>query len=121
MLQVIVFLALAFSIVIAIFAVQNTQPVAVSFLTWRVEQVPVSVLVLVSALCGAAAMLFLGLARELRHQLRHRSLSNRLRASQARVDELEAQQSAATTEASVSDKTLELPPAATTTSTNAET
>ena len=47
--QVIVFLALAFSIVIAIFAVQNTTPVAVTFLTFRADTVAVSVLVLISA------------------------------------------------------------------------
>ena len=42
--QVIVFLALAFSIVIAIFAVQNTTPVAVQFLGFRADAVAVSLL-----------------------------------------------------------------------------
>jgi uncharacterized integral membrane protein len=114
--QVIVFVALAFSIVIAIFAVQNTEPVAVSFLTLRVEQVAVSILVLVSALCGAAAMLLLGLAREVRLRLRHRSLNQQLKAAHARVSQLEAAQAptqapAVTAGAGASDKTLELPEA----------
>ena len=52
--QVIVFLALAFSIVIAIFAVQNTTPVGVQFLGFRADTVAVSVLVLISAALGAA-------------------------------------------------------------------
>jgi uncharacterized integral membrane protein len=90
--QVIVFLALAFSIVIAIFAVQNTTPVAVTFLTFRAEAVAVSVLVLISAALGAAAILLLGLAREASLRWRHRAVTQQLKASQGRVAELEAQQ-----------------------------
>ena len=44
-------------IVIAIFAVQNTTAVNVSFLTLRADSVAASVLVLVSAALGALAML----------------------------------------------------------------
>jgi uncharacterized integral membrane protein len=87
--QVIVFLALAFSIVIAVFAVQNTTPVAVQFLAFRAETVAVSVLVLISAALGAAAMLLLGLAREVSLRWRHRAISQQLRQAQARVTELE--------------------------------
>jgi lipopolysaccharide assembly protein A len=89
-LQVVVFLALAFSIVIAIFAVQNTTPVAVQFLTFRAETVAVSVLVLVSAALGAGVILLLGLAREVQHRWRRRSLNQQLRAAQARIDQLQA-------------------------------
>ena len=90
--QVVVFLALVFSIVIAIFAVQNTTQVAVQFLTFRVEAVAVSVLVLISAALGALAMLLLGVAREVPIRWRHRSVSNQLKAAQARVAELEKAQ-----------------------------
>ena len=95
--QVIVFLALAFSIVIAIFAVQNTTPVAVQFLGFRADAVAVSVLVLISAALGAAAMLLLGIAREVSLRWRHRAVSQQLKASQARVAELEAAQPPPTT------------------------
>ena len=88
--QVIVLLALAFSILIAIFAVQNTTAVDVQFLNLRVQAVAVSVLVLVSAALGALAMLLLGVAREVPIRWRHRTVSAQLRASQARVAELEA-------------------------------
>jgi putative membrane protein len=91
--QVIVFLALAFSIVIAVFAVQNTTPVAVTFLTFRAEAVAVSVLVLISAALGAAAMLLLGLAREISLRWRNRSVTNQLKRSQERIAQLEATQS----------------------------
>jgi uncharacterized integral membrane protein len=90
--QVIVFLALAFSIVIAIFAVQNTTPVAVQFLGLRVEAVAVSVLVLISAALGAAAMLLLGIAREVSLRWRHRGVAQQLKAAQGRIAELEAAQ-----------------------------
>jgi lipopolysaccharide assembly protein A len=90
--QVTVFLALAFSIVIALFAVQNTTPVAVQFLAFRAETVAVSVLVLISAALGAAAMLLLGLARELGLRWRHRAVAQQLKTAQARVAALEAAQ-----------------------------
>jgi lipopolysaccharide assembly protein A len=90
--QIIVLLALAFSIVIAIFAVQNTTAVDVQFLGFRAPNVAVSVLVLVSAALGAAAMLLFGLSREVSLRWRHRGVSQQLRQAQARVVELEASQ-----------------------------
>jgi lipopolysaccharide assembly protein A len=95
--QVNVFLALAFSIVIAIFAVQNTTPVAVTFLTFRADTVAVSVLVLISAALGAAVMLLLGAAREISLRWKHRAVAQQLKVAQARVSELEAAQPVATT------------------------
>jgi lipopolysaccharide assembly protein A len=89
-LQVVVFLALAFSIVIAIFAVQNTTPVAVSFLTFRAESVAVSVLVLVSAALGAGVILLLGAAREVQHRWRQRNLHQQLRNAHAQIEQLQA-------------------------------
>jgi putative membrane protein len=89
--QLIVFLALAFSIVIAIFAVQNTTPVAVSFLMFQAQSVAVSVLVLISAALGAAAMLLLGLAREVSLRWSHRATAQQLKAAQTRIGQLEAQ------------------------------
>ncbi|MDQ3809963.1 MAG: lipopolysaccharide assembly protein LapA domain-containing protein [Chloroflexota bacterium] len=90
MAQLIVFLALLFSIVIAIFAVQNTTSVAVSFLVFGPLTVAVAVLVLISAALGALAILLLGIAREVRLRLRQRSLAQQLRQAQARIAELEA-------------------------------
>jgi uncharacterized integral membrane protein len=93
--QVIVLLALVFSIVIAIFAVQNTTAVDVQFVTVRASAVAVSVLVLISAAFGAVVMLLLGAAREVGIRWQHRSVSHQLKQSQARVAELEAAQAAA--------------------------
>jgi uncharacterized integral membrane protein len=88
--QLIVFLTLAFSIVIAIFALQNNQEVRVSFLFLGPAAVPVSVLVLISALLGTGMMLFLGVAREIQGGFRHRHLVQQLRAAERRIQELEA-------------------------------
>jgi len=90
--QVTFFLALAFSIVIAIFAVQNTQQVSVSFLFWGPATTAASVLVLISAALGALAMLLFGMAREVRMRWAHRNTSAQLKTAQKRVAELEAAQ-----------------------------
>jgi uncharacterized integral membrane protein len=93
--QIIVVLALVFSIVIAIFAVQNTTAVDVQFLTLRAQTVAVSILVLISAAFGAVVMLLLGSAREVSMRWKHHTVSNQLKQSQARVAQLEAAQAAA--------------------------
>jgi uncharacterized integral membrane protein len=93
--QVVVFLALLFSILIAVFAVQNTTTVSVSFLIWGPATVAVSVLVLISAALGALAMLLLGIGREVRLRWPQRQIAAQLRTAQARVAELEASPSAA--------------------------
>jgi len=65
--------------------------VAVSFLAVHAEAVAVSLLVLISAALGAGIMLLFGVAREVQHRLRHRSLSQQLSAAESRVRELDAQ------------------------------
>lgn len=111
MLQVVVFLALAFSIVIAIFAVQNTTPVDVAFLVIRAERVPVSVLVLMAAALGAGVMLLLGAAREISLRLSQRRLSRQLRTAERRVQELEGQPTPAPTASLTETVPLESPAA----------
>jgi uncharacterized integral membrane protein len=93
--QFIVLLALLFSIVIAIFAVQNTTPVDVQFVTLQAEHVAVSVLVLIAAALGAVAMLLIGISREASLRWHHRSVNQQLKHTQARLAELEAAQAAA--------------------------
>jgi uncharacterized integral membrane protein len=109
MTQLVVFLALAFSIVIAIFAVKNTTPVAVTFVTFRADAVAVSVLVLISAALGAAAMLLLGLAREVGLRWRQRSVGQQLKAAQARITELEANQPQSLAQPALSATTVTVP------------
>jgi len=58
--------ALAFGIVIALFAVQNSAPTTIRFLWLSAENVPVSVLVMICAALGALVTVMLGLGREMR-------------------------------------------------------
>jgi lipopolysaccharide assembly protein A len=97
--QVGFFLALLFAVIIAIFAVQNTQPVSVSFLFWGPFNTVSSVLVLISAALGALAMLVLSLTREAGLRWRLRSLGQQLKQAQARIAQLEAAQPAASVSA----------------------
>ena len=84
-------LALIFAIAVALFAVQNTTPVAVSFLWFQVPQLAVSVLVLVCTLMGALLTILVGIGRELRRALALRSLRHQVAASDRRIAELEDQ------------------------------
>jgi uncharacterized integral membrane protein len=111
--QFIVIVALVFSILVAIFAVQNTTAVDVQFVTLRAQAVAVSVLVLVAAAIGAVVMLLLGTAREVSIRWQHRGISHQLRDAQARVKELEAAQASAaseTTGAAATTTSGEAPP-----------
>lgn len=90
MLQVVLVAALLFAVAIAVFAVQNPSPVAVSFLGWRAEDVAVSVVVLASAALGAAVTLLLGVAREVRLRLRLRAQGQELTAAHERLGGFEA-------------------------------
>lgn len=82
--------SLIFAVVIAIFAVQNNQPVSVNFLVWRLESVAVSTLVLAAAALGALLTYLLGLGRAIRHQMATRSARSELRQQEATIAELRA-------------------------------
>jgi uncharacterized integral membrane protein len=84
-LQVVLVAALVFAVGIAVFAVQNTAPVAVSFLFWRADAVASSVLVLIAAALGAGLTLLLGVAREVRLRLRLRARGQELATAEARL------------------------------------
>ena len=81
--------ALGFGIVIALFAVQNSAPVAVRFLWLAIDAVPISVLVLICATLGALVTLLFGFGREIRHRIGLRSTRREARALERRVAELE--------------------------------
>jgi uncharacterized integral membrane protein len=93
--------ALAFGIVIALFAVQNSSPTTIRFLWLSYEGVPVSVLVMICALLGALVTLMLGLARELRlgwgrfrTRRAHGALERRLAELEKSVEQLTAEKAA---------------------------
>ncbi len=81
--------ALMFGIVIALFAVQNSAPVPIRFLWVGVEDVPISVLVLICATLGALVTFLFGLGREIRLRVAGRSTRRTVRSRDQRIAELE--------------------------------
>ena len=81
--------ALAFGIVIALFAVQNSAPTTIRFLWISAEAVPLSVLVMICATLGALVTLMFGLGREFRLQWSRRSARRTVAAHEKRIAELE--------------------------------
>jgi uncharacterized integral membrane protein len=82
--------ALAFGILVAIFAVQNSLPITIGFLWLSMENVAVSVVILVSAALGALITGLFGLGREIRHRMRGRSSRRAVQAREQSIAELEA-------------------------------
>ena len=82
--------ALAFGIVIALFAVQNSMPIPIRFLWLAIEDVPISVLVLVCATLGALVTFLFGLGREVRMRMAGRSARRRVRSQEEQIADLQA-------------------------------
>ena len=81
--------ALIFGIVIALFAVQNSSPTTIRFLWLSVEDVAVSVLVMICAALGALVTLMFGLGREVRLGWGRRRSRRTIAGHEKRLAELE--------------------------------
>ncbi len=81
--------SLAFGIVIALFAAQNSAPIAIRFLWLAIEDVPISVLVLLCATLGALVTLLFGFGREVRHRIALRARRRQVQELERRVADLE--------------------------------
>lgn len=58
--QLYLVLGILFALIVAIFAVQNTEKVVIYFLFWQMQEASKVIIILVSAAFGALAMFFLG-------------------------------------------------------------
>ena len=81
--------ALIFGIVIALFAVQNSSPTTIRFLWLSVENVAVSMLVMICAALGALVTLMFGLGREVRLGWGRRRSRRTITALEKRIGDLE--------------------------------
>ena len=81
--------ALIFGIVIALFAVQNSSPTTIRFLWLSVENVAVSVLVMICATLGALVTLMFGLGREVRLRWGRRQARRTNAAHEKQIADLE--------------------------------
>jgi uncharacterized integral membrane protein len=62
----------------AIFAIQNLDPVVVRFLVWRVEGMPVALVILLSAFIGIVFAALSGFTQQWRLRSRVRQLENQV-------------------------------------------
>jgi uncharacterized integral membrane protein len=58
--QIYLIAAIIFALIVAIFAVQNTEKMAIYFLFWQVKEVSKVIIILASTASGALVMLCLG-------------------------------------------------------------
>jgi len=58
--QLYLVLGILFALIVAIFAVQNTEKVVIYFLFWQMQEASKVIIILASAAFGALAMFFLG-------------------------------------------------------------
>lgn len=86
--QALLVLGLLFAFLVALFAAQNTQPVTVNFLAWRLQTAAV-VVVLASASAGALALGLLSLVRWVSTSLRLRSLQAQIQRLRQERDALQ--------------------------------
>lgn len=63
---------------VAVFALQNLDPVIVRFLGWRIEGIPLALVILLSLMAGAFSASLVGLVQHLRLRSRIRQLERSL-------------------------------------------
>ncbi len=80
--------ALIFSLIIAIFALANSQPVLINYLYGKAE-VSAVIVILCSAVSGALVLFLFNLVRQIKASLRLRGLRNDIKMLEERVKELE--------------------------------
>ncbi|MGE5573274.1 MAG: lipopolysaccharide assembly protein LapA domain-containing protein [Bacteroidota bacterium] len=71
--QVVTIIGLAFALLVAVFAIQNSTPVTVTFLRWHLVDVSLALVILGSAVAGAVVVGLLGAVREIGLRLSVRS------------------------------------------------
>jgi len=67
-------IALGFALLVAIFAVQNTELVAINFLAWKFREISLVLVILGSSIVGAVFMFLLGMVKQLSLYRKQREL-----------------------------------------------
>lgn len=70
------------AVAIAIFALQNADPVSIRFLAWRLDGAPLAAVILLSGVAGALLATAVGLLQRWRLRAQIRQLKSRLRATE---------------------------------------
>lgn len=82
-------LSLFFALVVAVFAIQNADAVAVKFLAWNIS-ISQALIVLISAIFGAIAVAMLGLISQMRLKSTIRSDKKEISSLSSEIDNLKA-------------------------------
>ncbi|RKO65873.1 LapA family protein [Desulfofundulus salinus] len=85
--QVYFILALALAVLMAVFALQNLEPVSINFLFWHLDGISKVLVILFSTLAGALAVLFLGVWWQFRRYLYIRRLEGEIQKLQSELDD----------------------------------
>jgi|GEM_PF-747200 len=80
--------ALVFSLLVAVFAIQNTEEVVVKFLTWQFS-ISLVLVLLGSAVAGALVLYFLGLFKQVGAWMKIRQLNSRKTELETQLKKLE--------------------------------
>lgn len=78
--QLIIILLVALALILM--TIQNPNPVSVRFLSWQAQQVPVIIVILISALMGVFISSFLGLKK-------HSKYKNKIRRLEQEIEDLQ--------------------------------
>lgn len=86
--QIYLITALLFSLLVAVFAVQNTEVVTIRFITWQFS-VSLVLVILGSAIVGALALYFLGLFKQVGAWFKIRQLDGKKKDLEKQLEKLE--------------------------------
>ncbi len=86
--QIYLITALLFSLLVAVFAVQNTEIVTIRFITWQFS-VSLVLVILGSAIVGALALYFLGLFKQVGAWFKIRQLDGKKKDLEKQLEKLE--------------------------------
>jgi uncharacterized integral membrane protein len=88
-------ISIVFALIVAIFAVQNTEKMAIYFLFWKIEQVSKVIIILASTAAGALVMLFLGFMWNYKKMKQIRTLEGELKELKKKIETGTADEKAA--------------------------
>lgn len=87
--QILFVLSLLFAILVALFAVMNSDPVTIKLL-WKQYEFSQAIVILASAAIGAVIVAFLGLFSKIKSTFRIRELQGKIKKLEKNIEELKA-------------------------------
>lgn len=89
--QILIIIALIFALAISIFAVQNSTPVDIRFLTWSQANISLVTVILGSFSAGAILAVLVNMIKNLQNQMKIKDLNHKLQSMTTEKKRLEEQ------------------------------